>query len=92
MPQAHVQMQFTNVEIFMGRHSNTKTKSNMSPYAPIFDWEGIKKVVFIDFDTVKPVLSSQSKDDQKLVFNTDYPLLQVQSIAECSKGSILQYF
>ena len=32
------------------------------------------------------------KDDQKLVFKTDYRLMHVKSIAECSKGSILQYF
>ena len=30
--------------------------------------------------------------DSKLVFKTDYCLMQVKSIAECSKGSILQYF
>ena len=41
--------------------------------------------------TVKPVLSGHSKRP-KLVFKTDYRLMQVQSIAECSKGSILQYF
>ena len=29
---------------------------------------------------------------QKLVFDTDNRLIQVKSIAECSKGSILQYF
>ena len=27
-----------------------------------------------------------------MVFYTDYPLMQVKSIAECSKRSILQYF
>ena len=32
------------------------------------------------------VLSSQSKEDQNLVFKTEYRLMQVQSIAECSKG------
>ena len=42
--------------------------------------------------TVKPVLNSHSKRRQKLVLKTDYPLMQVESIAECSKGSILQYF
>ena len=50
--------------------------------------------------TVKPVLSDTLKD-QKWVFNTNYRLMQVKSIAEClhvksiaecSKGSILQYF
>ena len=33
-----------------------------------------------------------SQKDQKLVFKTNYRLMQVKSIAECSKGSILQYF
>ena len=38
--------------------------------------------------TVKPVLSGQSKRTPKLFFKTDYRLMQVKSIAECSKGSI----
>ena len=42
--------------------------------------------------TVKPVLSGQSKRRLKLVFKTDYRLMQVKSIAEFSKGGILQYF
>ena len=42
--------------------------------------------------TVKPVLSGHSKRIPKLVFKTDYRLMQVKCIAECSKGSILQYF
>ena len=42
--------------------------------------------------TVKPVLSRHSKKHQKLFFNTDHCLIEVKSIAECSKGSILQYF
>ena len=42
--------------------------------------------------TVKPVLRGHSKRRPKLVFNTDYRLMQVKSIAECFKGSILQYF
>ena len=42
--------------------------------------------------TVKPVLSGHSKRRLKLVFKTDYRLMQVKSIAECSNGSILQYF
>ena len=32
------------------------------------------------------------KKTKKLVFKTNYRLMQVKSIAECSKGSILQYF
>ena len=42
--------------------------------------------------TVKPVLSGHSQKDQKWVFKTNYRLMQVKSIAECSKGSIMQYF
>ena len=56
----------------------------------------MKKVNFErNKSTVKPVLSGHSKEDQKLVFKTDYHLMQVQSITEYSlwsKGSILQYF
>ena len=37
---------------------------------------------------VKPVLSGHSKRRPKLVFKTDYRLMQVKSIAEC----FLQYF
>ena len=37
------------------------------------------------YDTVKPVLSSHSKD-QTLVFKIDFYLIKVKSIAECSKG------
>ena len=42
--------------------------------------------------TLKPVLSGHFKRTQRLVFNTNFHLMQVKSIAECSKGSILQYF
>ena len=37
-------------------------------------------------NTVKPVLSGHSKRTPKLIFNTNYCLMQVKSIAECSKG------
>ena len=43
-------------------------------------------------NAVKPVLSGHSKRTSKMVFNTNYRLMQVKSIAECSKGSILQFF
>ena len=42
--------------------------------------------------TVKPKYNGHSQKDQKLGFKIDYRLMQVESIAECSKGSILQYF
>ena len=38
--------------------------------------------------TVKPMYDDQSQKDQ----NGNYCLMQVDSVAECSKGSILQYF
>ena len=41
------------------------------------------------YNTVKPVLSSHSKEGQELVLKTDYRLMQVKSIAE---ESLLQYF
>ena len=37
------------------------------------------------FCTVKPVLSGHSKIRQDFVFKTNYHLMQVKSIAECSK-------
>ena len=40
----------------------------------------------------KPVLSGLSKLDKTNVLNTDGSIMQVKSIAECSLGSILQYF
>ena len=42
--------------------------------------------------TVKPVLRINSKRRPKIGFKTNYSLMQVKSIAECSNGSILQYF
>ena len=40
----------------------------------------------------KICLKRPLKKDQKLAFKTNYLLMQVKSIAECSRGSILQYF
>ena len=36
--------------------------------------------------------NGHSQKDRKLFFKTNYHLMRVKSIAECSKGSILQYF
>ena len=38
------------------------------------------------------MLNSLSHKHQKLLFKTNYHLMKVESIAECSKGSILHYF
>ena len=47
---------------------------------------------FIEMNIVKPVLSSQSKIDKTNILKANGSLMKVKSIAECSKGSILQYF
>ena len=52
----------------------------------------IKRTANSSACTVKSVLSGHSKRRPNMVFKADYRLMQVKSIAECSKGSILQYF
>ena len=54
-------------------------------------WPPHEILEFIPY-TVKPVYEGHSQKDLKLFFKTDYRLMRVESIAECSKGSILQYF
>ena len=51
-----------------------------------------KHLCAVKVNAIKPVQNDHSQKDQKLVFKTSYCLMQVKSIAECSKGSILQYF
>ena len=47
-------------------------------------------VIFLYCETcLKRPLKKKTKN---LVFKTYYSLMQVKSIAECSKGNILQYF
>ena len=46
----------------------------------------------IKHSTVKPVLSGHSKLDKTKILMTNGSLMKVESIAECSKGSILQSF
>ena len=45
-----------------------------------------------ELDVSKPCLKRSLKKKTKLIFKTDHSLMQVKRIAECSKGSILQYF
>ena len=47
-------------------------------------------IVFLS--TVKPVLRGHSKRRTKLVFKTDYRLMKVESIAECSLGAFCNIF
>ena len=48
--------------------------------------------ILLNTETVKPVSNSHFQKDWKLVFKSNNRLMQVKSIAECSKRSILQYF
>ena len=43
-------------------------------------------------DTVKPVQNDHSKIDKTKILMTNGGLMHVESIAECSPWSILQYF
>ena len=43
-------------------------------------------------NTVKPVLSGHSKIGKTKILMTNGSLMKVESIAECSHWSILQYF
>ena len=54
--------------------------------------ERCSQSVKIMFEYRKSCLKRSLKKKTKLVFKTVYRLIQVKSIAECSKGSILQYF
>ena len=47
---------------------------------------------FFHEHTVEPVLSSHSKIGKTKILMTNDSFMKVESIAECSKGSILQYF
>ena len=49
-------------------------------------------LVHVDRYTVKPVLSDHSKTDKTNIKMTNGSLMKVESIAECSPWSILQYF
>ena len=42
--------------------------------------------------TVKPALNGQSLEDHKLVFKTNYRVMQVKNIAECSKRAFCNTF
>ena len=85
--------------IFGSRTSPTKCLAYSG--SKLFDTDGIK-IYFFKLkvwweknnmqNTVKCVLSGHSKRRQKMVLKTNYHLMQVKSIVECSKGSILQYF
>ena len=52
----------------------------------------LQKKRYVSYDTVKSVLRGYLKIDKTKVFMENGNLMKVESIAEYSKGSILQYF
>ena len=81
-PTQYDKQQFMNDEA-IAQHTHTPLHVYVKPIS----FQPVNKV-----STVKPVFSGHSKRRPKLVFKTDYRLMQVKSIAECSPWSILQYF
>ena len=56
----------------------------------VLTWQHFKNVDC--FNTVEPVLSGHSKIDKTKILMTNGSLMKVESIAECSRWSILLYF
>ena len=52
----------------------------------------MKLVLLLLSNTVKPVLSGQSKIDKTKILKTDGSFMQVESIAECSLGAFCNTF
>ena len=65
----------------------SKLRSEMYMVQPLNLFSCFKKP-----NSVKPVLSGHSKIDKTKVLMTNGSLMKVESIAECSPWSILQYF
>ena len=73
--------------------NDKKVWCQLKHHHTIATWECKWMSMSIYQDTVWPVLSGHSKRTPKrAAFKTDNRLMQVKVIAECSKGSILQYF
>ena len=49
------------------------------------------EILLLSPNTVKPVLSGHSKRRPKIDFKTDYSLMKVENIAECSEGQNFRY-
>ena len=54
--------------------------------------QGSQVIISPKYCTVKPVLSGHSKIDKTKILMTNGGLMKVESIAECSPWSIMQYF
>ena len=75
-----------------------KSMKDLVPFidadAAAFSEYMVGRVLTLDQEccTVKQFLSDYSKRDQKLFFKTGYGLMQVKSIAECSKRAFCNIF
>ena len=71
-------------------HLSEQVTRLQTEYQELQAEKGVERMV--GYNTVQPVYNGHSQKRQKLVFKLNYRLMQVKNIAECSKGSILQYF
>ena len=76
-----MQMHFVHCEVF-----DVKSWNIIRFFKLNFEEEKVKR------STVKPVLSGHSKIDKTKILMTNGRLMKVESIAECSRWSILKYF
>ena len=75
-----------------GRFSSTSTFWGMVSIHVPFIQRTINLVPEHNNNTVKPVLSGNSKKQKTKVLKTDGTLMQVESIAECSLGAFCNTF
>ena len=61
------------------------TETIFNTLMELFDSQRVQDKVIYYVTTEKPVLSGHSKRRPKFAFKTNYRLMQVKSIAECSK-------
>ena len=75
---------------FLCQFDILKAKPDQISFLP---WQALLKGQLVPSEhAVKPVYNGHSQKDLTLVFKTNYRITQVRSIANCSKGSIQQYF
>ena len=84
--QFHIQHK--NVVSLVPRFSRAKYQTQISSKQTLKSFWVFTKIQ----NTVKPVLSDHSKTDKTKTLMTYGTLIKVESIADCSPWSILQYF
>ena len=73
--------------IWVNDFVSSKNKRYLFPYLSHDLTKSMSKcdIIFTETYIVKPVLSSHSQEDQNSVLKTNYCLIQVESITECSR-------